>query len=85
MKAVEEAGGARLDVVVQIEDYALFFAARGHAYAVRYRFGFIGFGFVFWFGFVAGGGGLRGEGHYGGVLVGGPLLAAGVAEDVGDG
>ncbi len=53
MEAVEEAGGAGLDIVVEIEDGALFFVAWGHAYWVRYRFGFIGFGFVFWFGFVA--------------------------------
>ncbi len=54
MEAVEEAGGAGLDVVVQVEDYALFFVAWGHSYGVRCCFGFIGFGFVFWFGFVAG-------------------------------
>ena len=54
MEAVEQAHGARLDVVVEIEDGALFFVAWGHAYGVRCRFGFIGFGFLFWFGFVAG-------------------------------
>jgi len=85
MEAVEEARGAGLDVVVEVEDGALFLVTWGHAYGVRRRFGFIGFGFVFWFGFVTRGRRLRGESHYGGVLVGGPLLAAGVAEDVGDG
>src|ERR1700690_741922 len=73
MEAVEKTCGARLDVIVEVEDDARFLLPRGHADGMRRRW------------LVSGGG--RGiprlERHHGGIFVGGPLLASSVAQLIG--